>query len=113
LAADYLEASGYRILARNWRGGGMNSEELDLVAMEGSEVVFVEVKTRRGREFGYPEEAVTAGKRERLRRAAHGYLRSRGLSRAGFRIDIIAIGPPVRGGRAALRHIRRAVEEAD
>ena len=113
LAARYLESRGCRILDRNWRCGGPNSEELDLVAEESGEVVFVEVKTRRGRDFGYPEEAVTAGKRERLRRAARQYLLAKGLSEAGFRIDVIAIGCAEKSGRIALRHIRSAVGETD
>jgi len=113
LAARYLESTGCRILDRNWRGGGPNSEELDLVAEESGEVVFVEVKTRRSRDFGHPEEAVTAGKRERLRRAARRYLLAKGRDGADFRIDVIAIGIAEKGGRAALRHIRSAVGETD
>ena len=54
LAAGWLEARGYRVLARNWR---CVYGELDLIAEEADELVFVEVKTRRGVAHGVPEEA--------------------------------------------------------
>ena len=56
VAATHLEAKGYVILARNWR---CRLGEIDLVAQLGDVVIFVEVKTRRGRDFGLPEEGVT------------------------------------------------------
>src|SRR5215471_19864407 len=62
-AARWLEASGYALLARNARAGGV---EIDLVAARGDTIVFVEVKARRGRTHGAPEEAVDARKRRRL-----------------------------------------------
>ncbi len=56
VAATHLEAHGYTILARNWRCA---AGEIDLVARDGETLVFVEVKTRRGRAYGAPEEALT------------------------------------------------------
>jgi len=63
LAAHHLEAKGYRIVARNWRCA---RGEIDLVAQAGAELVFVEVKTRRGQAFGAPEQGVTPRKAQRL-----------------------------------------------
>jgi putative endonuclease len=67
LAADFLEAAGLRILCRNWR---CRYGELDLIARDGPVVAFVEVKTRSGRGFGLPAEAVTFAKQVRIRRLA-------------------------------------------
>lgn len=68
LAAEHLEQQGLAILARNWRCA---EGELDIVATDGrSTVVFCEVKTRSGTGFGVPVEAVTRGKRRRIRRLA-------------------------------------------
>ncbi len=52
LAAGWLEARGFRVLARNWRCA---YGELDLIAEEAGELVFIEVKTRRGIAHGAPE----------------------------------------------------------
>src|SRR5947209_4231245 len=71
VAANWLEARGYRILARNWR---CPYGELDLIAEQNGEIIFVEVKTRRGATHGAPEEAITPAKRVRLIAAAQTYL---------------------------------------
>lgn len=62
-AARHLEAQGYDVVDRNWRGLG---GEIDLVATRAGEVVVVEVKTRRSEAYGHPFEAVDARKRARL-----------------------------------------------
>jgi len=64
LAAEHLARAGYRIVARNVRADGV---EIDMVATRGELVVFVEVKTRAGRRFGAPEEAVDLTRPECLR----------------------------------------------
>ena len=66
-AEKYLRRDGYRIVARNFRAAGA---EIDIVAMDGETLVFVEVKTRRSREAGAPEEAVDERKQKQIRRAA-------------------------------------------
>ncbi len=89
LAARYVDEVGWRVLDRNWR---CPAGELDLVALEGDELVAVEVKTRRSIAFGHPSEAVTARKLARLRRltalwlAAHDDVRP-----ASVRIDVVAV----------------------
>ncbi|MBD0323261.1 MAG: YraN family protein [Aldersonia sp.] len=67
LAAAYLEETGLRIVCRNWR---CRYGELDVIARDGPIVAFVEVKTRTGRAFGLPAEAVTFAKQARIRRLA-------------------------------------------
>ncbi|MBU1126415.1 MAG: YraN family protein [Patescibacteria group bacterium] len=87
-AAAFLKALGYKILARqfNTRFG-----EIDLIAQDGDEIVFVEVKARRSVDFGYPEESVTKKKLEKIERVGEWYLKQRNLEYAPFRIDVIAI----------------------
>src|SRR5690606_10776232 len=63
LAANHLAAEGLTIIERNWR---CRDGEIDLVARDGETFVFVEVKTRRGRDFGAPEEALTPRKAQKL-----------------------------------------------
>jgi putative endonuclease len=107
-AEGYLVAQGYRILERNWRSP---SGEVDLIAAEGEVYVFVEVKLRRGRAFGAPEEAVTAAKQERLAATAWAYLDSIGETEADWRIDVVAIEVASTGRVLRFDHYRNAVEE--
>ena len=71
LAKKELEASGYRILATNWR---YRRAEVDIIAMDGSILVFIEVKTRSSTVFGQPEEFITPHKEALLTSAAHAYI---------------------------------------
>ena len=87
VAAHHLEAKGYQVVARNWR---CRHGEIDLVARTGSEWVFVEVKTRRGREMGSPEEALTPYKSKKLMQLAQIYLAEHDLD-VDWRIDLVAV----------------------
>jgi putative endonuclease len=87
-AARRLTAMGYAILARNVR---TPSGELDLVAQAGEFLVFVEVKARRGRGHGLPEEAITPRKRKHLLESAQRYLQETGWTDRPWRIDVVAI----------------------
>jgi putative endonuclease len=88
LAADTLEQRGYRIIERNFR---CRSGEIDLVAEEGQDLVFVEVKTRRGVARGLPEEAVNGRKARKLQEVAFGYLEKHNLPDCSWRIDVVAV----------------------
>jgi len=88
VASDRLQESGYRILERNVRS---KLGEIDLVAMEGSVLCFVEVKGRRGLGFGRPEESVTAEKQRRIFRAAQAYLRRARPAPGPRRFDVVSI----------------------
>lgn len=104
-AAAYLRERGYVILGRNERS---RYGEIDLLARApDGMLVFVEVKTRTSRSFGYPEEAVDARKLEHLVRAAEAYLLEHpDMEEQGWRIDVIAIeGRPEEGpDRAGIEH---------
>ncbi len=97
VAAAFLVDRGWRVLDRNWRGP---SGELDIVALDGDELVVVEVKTRTGDRYGHPAEAVTAAKLARLRKLAGQWLASHDVRPAGVRIDVLAVRA---GGRGAAR----------
>jgi len=90
LAVDYLGQLGLRVVVRNWR---CRYGELDIIAADDAAraVVFVEVKTRTGDQFGGVEQAVTPAKVRRLRRLAGLWLAQQQGSWATVRIDVIAI----------------------
>jgi putative endonuclease len=104
LAARYLVESGIQILDRNWR---CDQGEIDIVAMDDTCLVIVEVKTRRSIAFGSPVEAVTAVKAARLRRLACCWLtehRAQVESVADIRIDVIGVLRPSIGP-ARIEHL--------
>ena len=105
LAAQHLEAGGCQVLAKNWR---CREGELDLVALDGTDLVFVEVKTRSGVGFGEPSEAVGHVKARRLRVLALRWLAEhRPPGSHDLRFDVVSI---VRrpGVEPVLTHLRGA-----
>jgi putative endonuclease len=88
LACAALEARGYTILARRYRRRG---GEVDIVALDGPTVVFVEVKTRRGSRYGVGADAVTIGKRRRIVATATDFLARHGRLASPCRFDVVAI----------------------
>jgi putative endonuclease len=106
-AARYLHRHGYKILAR---GDRARPGELDLVAVEGQTIVFVEVKTRRSQQAGHPAEAVNLDKQRRLTRLAVTWLKRRGLLERAARFDVIAVTWPAGGGRPQIEHFPNAFD---
>lgn len=104
VAARYLEAAGLRVLECNWR---CPEGEIDIVAEERGAVVFCEVKTRRGLDFGTPAEAVTPVKAARLRRLAARWLSQTDQHYPELRFDVVSVVPQ-RTGAAAVEHLRGA-----
>lgn len=88
VAEAHLRRQGYQIVERNWR---CRRGEVDLVAREGGDWVFVEVRTRRGNSAGTPEESVTPAKQRRLIQLARLFLQQRELQDVSWRIDIVAV----------------------
>jgi putative endonuclease len=109
LAAGWLEARGYRILARNWRCA---YGEIDLIAERERDgaLAFVEVKTRRGERLGAPEEAITPAKRRRLIASVQMYLAEQGAEGRMYGIDVIAVALEPSGRLRAIRHYPNSVE---
>ena len=104
LAARHLTDLGLELLARNWR---CSDGEIDLVLRDGDEVVFCEVKTRRGAAFGSPAEAIGWRKVRKLRQLAVRWLATSGVHAAQIRFDVVEVRPQPRG-RSRVEHIRSA-----
>lgn len=107
-AVAWLNSLQWRIVDRNWHS---RYGELDVVALSPSkELVFLEVKTRRGIAHGAPQEAVTSRKRTAIRRAASQWLIDYGGSvpHVAARFDVLAIRVSADQAQPLVDHIRRA-----
>jgi putative endonuclease len=104
-AANFLKRQGYCILAR---GLDLPQGELDIVAVDGRTVVFVEVKTRRSDDAGRPEEAIDHLKQQRMTQAALAYLKSKRLLGYASRFDVVAITWPEDAKRPTIEHFKNA-----
>jgi putative endonuclease len=104
VAARHLQDQGLEVLNRNWRCA---EGEVDLVLRDGDELVFCEVKTRRGTLFGTPAEAVTADKRRKLRRLVNCWFAETGIHADQVRFDVVEVLPQPRGA-SQVAHIRAA-----
>ncbi len=99
LAGEFLIKKGYKILARQYKN---IFGEIDLVCLDGGEVVFVEVKTRNSNQFGYPEESVTKNKIKHIENTAEQYLNENHKTDIAWRVDVIAI--EMKDGVPAISH---------
>jgi putative endonuclease len=104
-AVRFLKRRRYRILGRrvDTRHG-----EIDIVAVDGRTVVFVEVKTRESGEAGHPSEAIDERKQRRLTGAALAYLRAQGLLEYAARFDVVAVTWPAGSRRPGIEHYQSA-----
>ncbi len=89
LAHRYLKSSGYKVIARNYRPG--EDSEIDIVAREGTKLIFVEVKSRSSSEFGSPDRAIDDEKKRHILRAARSFVTRSGDSWNNVRFDTISI----------------------
>jgi putative endonuclease len=108
-AAAWLRRAGYTVLARNWRHRELG--ELDIVARHGDEIVFVEVRARRGtleQAMSAALESITERKRARLIALAQAYLDAHDLAGVRWRVDVAAVASA--GGTLAIRIIPNALE---
>lgn len=106
LAAEHLRRAGYVVRALNYR---CRVGEIDIIAEEGGDMVFVEVKTRRGVAYGLPEEAITSAKQRKLIAAAQTYLDAAGCSDASWRVDVVAVALTAAGKLQEVRVYRHAI----
>ncbi|MFP4521979.1 MAG: YraN family protein [Fibrobacterota bacterium] len=104
LAAEYLFGKGYEILYRNYHS---RAGEIDIVALDGQDLVFAEVKTAASDEYGDPAGWVTRAKVGKMRKAAAQYLIDKNISDTDCRFDILGVtlscSPP------EIEHIENAV----
>ncbi len=96
VAVEALRAEGYRIVERNVR---LRRGELDVIAEDAGDLVFVEVKTRRSSTYGTPAESVGPRKRHALALLAAGYLVRRGLGDRACRFDVVEVWVDASGDR--------------
>jgi putative endonuclease len=96
IAKKYLIRKGFKVLHTNWKH---EDDEVDIIGMDGEELVFVEVKTRSTDYYGYPEEDVNKQKERYLIRAAEAYIEKHNLD-VDSRFDIVSV---------ILNHVKREI----
>ncbi|MEI6776754.1 MAG: YraN family protein [Chloroflexales bacterium] len=107
-ARSHLVRTGYTVLASNWR---CRIGEIDLVAQQGGQIIFVEVRTRRVGGPVPPEESLSPAKLRRMANLADAYMIEANLpAHTPCRIDLIAIDVDRAGRIARLEHVLNAVE---
>jgi putative endonuclease len=110
LAAEALLSKGYSILERNFR---CRHGEIDLVAEDEQDIIFVEVKARRGISFGLPEDALTMRKRRKLMEVASYYLDLHTCSDRSWRIDVVAVQFSSSGKLEEVRIYKHAISDIE
>lgn len=106
IARDFLEQNGYSIIETNYR---CPEGEIDIIARTGDTLVFVEVRTKKSREFGTPEESVTRRKMQKLNAVAAHYGQHRENLPPSRRIDVLAIQMEKNGRLSRIELIENAV----
>ena len=106
-AARFLRKLRYTIVARGQRD---YLGEIDLIAVDGRTIVFVEVKTRAGDSTGHPADAVDPRKQQRLTRLATSYLKRHDLLDCATRFDVVAVTWPSASKRPVIEHFKNAFQ---
>ena len=101
-ACKYLKIKGYYILERNFK---CKMGEIDIIAKDKNEIVFVEVKTRTSFKYGMPSEAINYNKREHIYRVARYYILKNNLVNDAIRFDAIEV---IVGNKFYIHHIKEA-----
>lgn len=107
MARGFLQERGYHILESNYR---CSYGEIDIIAQDGDQTVFVEVRTRLSTAYGTPEESLTPAKQQHLLATSQEYLQRHDMGEADCRIDLVSIrlGAGSQGPR--IDHLRHAVQ---
>jgi putative endonuclease len=106
-AASYLRGLGYRIVGRRER---VLRGDIDIVALDGRTVVFVEVRSRTDTAHGHPAETVGFAKQRRIAQLAEAYIRRHRLHDASVRIDVVAVTFDAAGGQPVVEHYQNAFD---
>ncbi len=104
-AARHLRRKGFQIIERRLR---LRVGEIDIIAVDGKTVVFVEVKTRRSEALGRPSESISDTQQARLTRATLTFLKSHGLLENTARFDVVEVLWPESARRPEIRHYPNA-----
>ncbi|MFN3966325.1 MAG: YraN family protein [Endomicrobiia bacterium] len=86
-AIDFLKKKGYQILETNYR---TRFGEIDIIAEENNDIVFIEVKTRTNYSFGAPQLAVDLRKQKKIIKTALNYIKTKNILNKNFRFDVVA-----------------------
>ncbi len=109
LAARYLQDKNYKIIEKNFQNNiGRRLGEIDIIAKDGEELVFVEVKTREFQKYAdtLPEENITQTKLLRLAKIANAYLNLHRLDDAPYRFDALSVWIDKDNKKAKIKHIQ-------
>ncbi|MFQ5866382.1 MAG: YraN family protein [bacterium] len=90
ISVEFLKKQGYKIMERNYR---CSLGEIDIVAKDKNVLCFVEVKTRKTKEYGLPEQAIDWHKQKKLAKVALTYLKEKKIYRQDLRFDVVSVYP--------------------
>lgn len=90
ISVKFLKKQGYKIMERNYR---CSLGEIDIVAKDKNILCFVEVKTRKTKEYGLPEEAIDGHKQKKLAKVALTYLKEKKIYKQDLRFDVVSVHP--------------------
>ena len=107
LAAGFIRRKGFRLIERNYR---TRLGEIDIVAIDGYELVFVEVRSKTGPGYGTPAESLNAAKKRKLAMLAEVYRQQNPQSPENYRIDIVSVWLDSSGNNNGIDHLKNAVE---
>lgn len=102
IVVDFLKKNKYRILERNFY---CNQGEIDIIAVEKDEIVFIEVKTRNNTNYGMPSEAVTKQKEKHFKKATEYYIYKNNLYNEFIRLDVVEV--LLKGQQYTINHIKQ------
>ncbi|MDO5557274.1 MAG: YraN family protein [Clostridia bacterium] len=106
LATEFLENKGYEIIKKNFE---CKQGEIDIIAKDKNEYVFIEVKTRTNGYYGKPVDAVDKIKRKHIYKSTEYYVFKNNLENEFIRIDVIQIF--IRKNKVYINHIKQAIQE--
>jgi putative endonuclease len=110
VAASHLESKGYKILERNW---SVKEGEIDLIVSRDTDLVFVEVRSRQGRNMGTPEESISGRKAAHVRAAAAMYIQQHPDAPPNPRIDVVVMELDAKGRVMRVEQIENAIEDEE
>ena len=108
-ATEFLKKNGYDIIGRNYKNNwGRRKGEIDIIAKDGNELVFVEVKTRKSERYytSLPEENINHAKLQKLARIADEYLRHKNMLGADHRFDAVSVWLDTASRPVEIKHLR-------
>lgn len=85
---QYIEQLGWKVISKNYHS---RFGEIDIIAMDGREIVFIEVKARSNREYGEPQESVDRRKLNKMIKTAQLYLLSKQQENESYRFDLFTL----------------------